>query len=215
MEKHQNINESTNVSRCMYCGSTSYGSGCIFSSHKTHIHVDDPTRCIYCGLLAYGSGCVFNPYGKVHIHGMDVAQGIKESTRKTVELTYITDRLFEPIYKNEAYKLGLIDNKGNIKRVPNSFYEQYLISPLSKILIQIKNYININRDIIIESLKLLSSSKIEESADLYTIKLNAKEQLKPAIEQLKQTISQNSTLMPLEDLEQIIEEVILETVSNR
>jgi hypothetical protein len=213
--KNHNVNESTHVSRCMYCGSTSYGGGCIFSSHRMHIHVDDPTRCVYCGLLAYGSGCVFNPYGKVHVHGMDVAQGVKESTRKTVELTYITDRLFEPVENSEAYALGLINKKGDIKRAPDNIYEQYLLSPLNKILNQIKNYISFNRNILIESLKLLSSSKIEESAELFQQKLTVKEDLKPIILNLKQIIQQNSTIMPLEDLEQCIEEVILENIYNK
>lgn len=155
-------------SKCMYCGSTSYGSGCIFSSLRIHVHTDDPTRCIYCGQMAYGSGCIFNPFTKMHIHGVDVGQTIRETVRKTVELSYITDRLLEDIKNTEAYKVGLINEKGNLIRAPKDIHEQRLVSPLSNFLFKLKKYIQIEPTIVIESLKMLSqNSSYEESVEEY------------------------------------------------
>ena len=58
-------------SKCMYCGSVYYGSGCIYSSHGIHIHTGNDGKCIYCGSLYYGSGCIFNPHKNMHINGVD------------------------------------------------------------------------------------------------------------------------------------------------
>lgn len=200
------------VSRCMYCGSTSYGSGCIFASHKTHIHVDDPTKCIYCGMLAYGSGCIYNPYNKTHVHGMDVGQTIREQVRKTVELTYITDRLFENITESEAFKLNLVDKNFNLRRVPKTPYEHNLVSPLSRLLGRIKKYLP-ETNIVVESLKLLSSSK-SESVEDFKNKLDLKTEAIQIIKDLKHLIKEKSNILSPELIESALEEAILETINN-
>ena len=56
------------VSKCKYCGSTSYGSGCMKSPTKKHEHIDDEKHCVFCGLTSYGSGCMHSPTKK-HYHG--------------------------------------------------------------------------------------------------------------------------------------------------
>ena len=200
------------VSRCMYCGSTSYGSGCIFASHKTHIHVDDPTKCIYCGMLAYGSGCIYNPYNKTHVHGMDVGQTIKEQVYKTVELTYITDRLFEDITESVAYKLNLVDKNFNLRRTPNTPYEHNLVSPLSKLINRIKKFLP-NSNIVVESLKLLSSSK-NESVEDYKNKIEFKSEAMSIIKSLKDLLIEKSQVLSPELIETALEEAILETINN-
>lgn len=209
----ENIKESRE-SRCMYCGSTSYGTGCVFASHSRHVHVDDPTRCIYCGLLAYGSGCIFNPFSRVHIHGADVGQTIKETFRKTVELSYITDRLFTATEKTEAYKLGLINKEGKILRPPETAYEQRLISPLNITLNQIKKFINTDAALIIESLKLINNSNItEESVQDFKNSLEFKEELSTILRDLRIVISKHINVLSLESLEKNIEEVLLNTIN--
>jgi hypothetical protein len=56
--------------KCVYCQSTNYGSGCrgspIPSSYGTgiHVHPDDPERCRYCNSTSLGSGCRYAPGGK-------------------------------------------------------------------------------------------------------------------------------------------------------
>ena len=205
---------SNNQSRCMYCGSTSYGSGCIFSSHRMHIHVDDPTRCIYCGMMAYGSGCIFNPFTKMHIHGVDVGQTVKETVRKTVELSYITDRLLEQTKSTLAYKAGLIDDRGNLIRPPSTPYEQRLVSPLSRLLENLKKYITTDSQTIVESLKLLSASSIE-TAEEYKSKLQIEHDLTHIIRQLKTIINKGVSEISLEKLEEAIESSILKSLDDQ
>jgi hypothetical protein len=196
-------------SKCMYCGSTSYGSGCIFSSHRMHIHVDDPTKCIYCGMMSYGSGCIFNPFTRMHVHGMDIGQTIKETTRKTVELTYLTDRILSSIQDNEAYKAKLIDKKGNIIRVPVNLHEQRLISPLSRLFVKLKNYISVDAETLCESLKLTNVQ--EETPEEYEQKLQLEHEAKHLVIQLNELIKKNITKMSLENIEAAIESAILES----
>ena len=200
------------VSRCMYCGSTSYGSGCIFSSHKTHIHVDDPTKCIYCGMMAYGSGCIYNPYNKTHVHGMDIGQTIKEQLNKTVELCYITERLFEDVTESEAYKLNLVDKNFNLRRTPNTPYEYNLVSPLSKLINRIKKFLP-NSNIVVESLKLLSLSK-NESVEDYKNKIEFKSEAISIIKDLKTLLKEKSKVLSPELIETALEEAILETIND-
>lgn len=197
-------------SKCMYCGSTSYGSGCIFSSHRIHIHTDDPSRCIYCGLMSYGSGCIFNPFTKMHIHGVDVGQTLRETVRKTVEVSYITDRLLTEIKDTEAYTVGLVDEKGNLLRAPESVYEQNLVSPLNRLIYKLKKYIPIDAQTLTEALKLHSS--IEESISEFEIKLQLESELIPLIKQIKSIIKYNSNKISIEKIEEAIESAILNTI---
>ena len=54
--------------KCRYCGSTNYGSGCIHSPTRKHEHRDDEKHCEWCGSSNYGSGCIHSPTRK-HRHG--------------------------------------------------------------------------------------------------------------------------------------------------
>lgn len=197
-------------SKCMYCGSTSYGSGCIFSAQKIHVHTDDPTRCIYCGMMAYGSGCIFNPYTKMHIHGADMGQTVRETMRKTVELSYLTDRLLQDVKQTEAFKVGLIDEKGNLLRTPLDIHEQRLISPLSRLLYKLKNYIPVDAETLTESLKLFANTT--ESIEEYKHKLQLEHDARHLILQLKELIHNNTNKLSLENIEEAIESAILNTI---
>jgi len=56
--------------RCRYCGSVSFGRGCIYSPDRLHVHVGDEKHCVYCGSSSYGSGCIYNPNNnRRHLHG--------------------------------------------------------------------------------------------------------------------------------------------------
>lgn len=100
----------------MYCGSTAYGKGCIYSPHKTHMHTDDHLKCIYCGSTTLGLGCLYNPFGRQHIRGSDYNNMMRESVHKSFTLGLLISRLQEEIQSTEAYKLGIIDENMNIKR---------------------------------------------------------------------------------------------------
>lgn len=56
------------ATRCIYCGSPAFGTGCTNSPNKCHCHSTDQSTCMYCGQTVYGSGCRFSPTGK-HKHG--------------------------------------------------------------------------------------------------------------------------------------------------
>jgi hypothetical protein len=58
----------TTMSKCRFCNSTSHGSGCSYSPHKKHEHVENEKVCEFCGSSSYGSGCSYSPTGK-HRHG--------------------------------------------------------------------------------------------------------------------------------------------------
>ena len=206
----QNIQEKV-YSRCMYCGSTSYGSGCIFSSHKLHIHVDDPTRCIYCGLLAYGSGCTFNPFNKMHIHGMDIAQHVNETVNKTINLMYFIEKLSTNIKDTEAYKLKLINENGNIIRAPHDNHEKSLITPLSISYYKIiKNIIN---EHVVETLQLLSAANsAEETIEEFKQKIEIKEDISDIIIRFKKILNEKYYNISIDIIERAIEELIIETL---
>lgn len=63
------------MSKCSYCGSSNYGSGCLYSPTGYHIHEDNSDdECIYCGRRDYGPSCLFSPIDgrncrKIHVHG--------------------------------------------------------------------------------------------------------------------------------------------------
>ena len=46
------------MSKCRYCNSSSFGSGCLNSPTKKHEHVGDEKKCEYCNSSSYGSGCL-------------------------------------------------------------------------------------------------------------------------------------------------------------
>ena len=56
------------MSECRWCGSRSYGGGCINSPTGKHEHIGDNTNCEFCGSSSYGGGCHDSPSRK-HRHG--------------------------------------------------------------------------------------------------------------------------------------------------
>ena len=67
------------MSKCMFCDSTLYGTGCMYSPHKKHVHLDQPRKCIYCGSSLLGPGCQYNPFSKIHVRGIEYNTIVKES----------------------------------------------------------------------------------------------------------------------------------------
>lgn len=56
--------------KCRFCGSSSYGSGCPYSPYGKHQHRGVGAACEFCGSTSYGSGCPYSP-GVRHKHGGD------------------------------------------------------------------------------------------------------------------------------------------------
>jgi hypothetical protein len=78
---------------CIYCGSKSYGKGCIFSPTNTHIHMDSTNSCIYCGSKYVGSGCLFNPYGKIHVKSPEFLNRVQEQVKDSIVLSYLYEKV--------------------------------------------------------------------------------------------------------------------------
>ena len=58
------------MSKCKFCGSSSFGSGCYNSPTKNHEHIGIGDKCVYCGSSSYGSGC-YNSPTKTHEHWLN------------------------------------------------------------------------------------------------------------------------------------------------
>jgi len=49
------------ASKCKYCGSASYGTGCMHSPTKKHYHGSGGNKCRWCGSSSLGSCCMHSP----------------------------------------------------------------------------------------------------------------------------------------------------------
>ena len=125
-------------SRCMYCNTTSYGTGCPYSPHKKHVHVVDGQKCIYCGSSSLGTGCPYNPFSKLHIRGAEYNMMRKESIHHSVMTGMFLMRLTESITEMSAYKLGLIDDEGRKIRECVTEEEKASLTPLDMHVLKIR-----------------------------------------------------------------------------
>ena len=50
--------------KCRYCGSSSFGSGCSYSPTGKHQHGSGAEKCTWCGSSSTGSGCSYSPTGR-------------------------------------------------------------------------------------------------------------------------------------------------------
>ena len=162
----QQIIESGQPSKCMYCSQTTYGKGCPYSPHRTHVHTDDPKRCIYCGQTTYGNGCSYNPFGKQHIHGVEFNLMIKESVHRSFSAGVLFTRLLQPITETPAFKLGLIDAQGKRVKVPETLEERNALTPIDAYILRLHRLIGEGNLELLNSGTILSllSEPINESA---------------------------------------------------
>jgi hypothetical protein len=165
----------------MYCGSTAYGVGCPYSPHKRHVHADDPKRCIYCGSTSFGVGCPYNPFSKMHIHGVEYNQMMKESIHTSFTLSSVISRLLQPISETTAFHLGIIDELGRKIREPKTIEEANAFTPVDAYFIKLRNLIGeeklqlLNSAVIIEMLSKQSEEPFDQK--LYEKEMNIKIQV--------------------------------------
>lgn len=148
------------VSRCLYCNSTSYGRGCRFGPKGTHFHPSDPKKCSYCGSTSYGRGCRLNPFSDIHLHGIDYNKMFNESLKNK----FLLSMLNKEFKDFEAYKLGIINEKGDKVKEPVTEQEQLAYSPETKTILKIKKYLGpkldlINQTQILENINALNYNK--------------------------------------------------------
>lgn len=128
-------------SRCMFCNSTAYGTGCAYSPHRKHVHITDGNKCIYCGSTSVGMGCPLNPFSKMHVRGVEFNMMSKESIHKSVMTSLFLERLIQPIQEMPAFKLGLIDENGCKIKECESIEEQTALTPLDIHILKIRRLI--------------------------------------------------------------------------
>lgn len=129
-------------SKCMYCGSETFGGGCIYGPKGMHVHPNvGQGRCIYCNSQATGPGCVNNPYGNVHVMGVDYNSMIKEACSNGICTGYLMRKLHEEVENWPAYKLGLIDKHGHIIKHPQTITERAALTPMDIYVLKLKSII--------------------------------------------------------------------------
>lgn len=207
-------------SKCMYCGSTSLGPGCIYGPKGIHVHPNiGAGRCIYCGSFATGPGCVNSPFGNVHVVGIDFNTMIRETCCNGIVEGYLHNRLHNDIKEWQAFKLGLINEKGKIIKKPSSIYEKAALTPIDIYVLRLRNILNDSAKIINNASYLVSESidhlDATQITELYNAELTSKENIQNDIAQLFESVSKalNSGLST-KKIEQIIIESIFETTNN-
>lgn len=159
----------TQQSRCMYCGSTTRGRGCRYAPHGVHFHPDDSRKCAYCGSTNYGRGCKINPTGDMHIHGINYNSMLNEKdVFSFLESKFLLKELKKPFIEFQAYKLNIIDEKGNKIKQPNTIEEQNSYTPFIKTIIKLKKYLGPKIDLIEAEENLTAECKLHlETKDKY------------------------------------------------
>ena len=143
-------------SRCVYCGSTNFGTGCRYSDNGVHYHPDDPKKCSYCGSTNYGKGCRYSPNG-VHIHGIPFNNMLKEQVESILANNILLYLINRPIVEYTAYKLNIINESGDLIRKPTSTEELQSYTPEIRTLLLIKKLVGEKIDILNSTLQLESA----------------------------------------------------------
>lgn len=172
--------------KCVYCGSSNYGSGCLYSPVNCHAHMDNSDKCIYCGSSNYGSGCLLNPYGNTHIKGGLLFQKIKEQLQKSTVLTH----LFEMLDQSNDLKY---------KSPLDRFYKRFAASIRQLSQPFLESFLIIEKPIL-ESVDMDTQLKISE----------LRENLEIDIKNLRKSIQNANTSLPTE----IVEKMLIDAIIN-
>jgi hypothetical protein len=171
------------VSRCMYCNSTSYGKGCKYAPKGVHFHPDDPKKCSYCGSMSYGRGCRMNPFSDIHLHGIDYNKMFNESFKNK----FLTQQLNKNFTDFEAYKLGIINEKGDKIKEPITEQEKAAYSPETKTILKVKKYLGSKLDLINQTAILENASKVEYNKESHKTFLEYEQKINNIFAQLHET----------------------------
>jgi len=145
------------ISRCLYCGSTSYGKGCKFAPKGVHFHADDTKKCSYCGSPNYGKGCKMNPFSDLHLHGIPYNSMIKEKLNHSVKKNSLLVELTKPVEEYKAYQLGIINSDGRKIKDPITEEEKASYTPYVRTLLSLKKHLG-GKIELISSLSLLEKA---------------------------------------------------------
>jgi hypothetical protein len=167
----------------MYCNSTSYGKGCKFAPKGVHFHPDNSKKCSYCGSTSYGRGCKLNPFTDIHLHGIDYNKMFNESLKNK----FLLNMLNKEFKEFKAYKLGLINEKGDKIKEPVTIQELLAYSPETKTILKVKKYLGSKLDLINQTALLENSNKLSYNKDNHKKLLQYEEKFNNIFAELHQT----------------------------
>ncbi len=194
---------------CVYCGLPSYGRGCRFAPRGIHVH---PTadKCMYCGLASIGRGCRFAPHG-IHVRFGDFGFIQHENVNSGFILGYILNSLSQPIEVHPAYKLGIVNESGDVIRKPVGDQECCACSPMEMMLINLKKRFGGAIDLTINESLFRSSINSTGSfdPDQYNAEMDFKSAIENVAEQFYNIIEMYSNKLSMEKIDQYITEGFL------
>lgn len=171
------------VNRCMYCNSTSYGKGCKYGPNGVHFHPTDPKKCAYCGSTSYGRGCRMNPFTDIHLHGIDYNKMFNESLKNK----FLLNQLNKAYKDFEAFKCGIINEKGDKIKEPVTEQERAAYSPETKTILKIKKYLGSKLDLINQTAIFESASKLNYNKENHKKVLEFEQKINDIIADLHKT----------------------------
>lgn len=145
----------SDVSKCDFCGSASYGRNCPSSPYKkTHFHGDTRgKKCCWCGSSTlYGRNCPLSPSG---FHGAS-SNAYTSVVPESFFAAFLMDFFGKPFVETRAFQMGLIDESGNKIKKPETIEEKEALSPTTVLLFKIKKILG-------DKINLLNSSIYLES----------------------------------------------------
>jgi hypothetical protein len=172
---------------CIYCNSSSYGTGCVYSPTETHVHMDSPGTCIYCGATSIGNGCVYNPYGDIHVRGPEFLNRSAVQAEKASVLTYFLNMATSIIEESRFYK-----------------------SPLDRLYRRISGIIATISEPFLETLNLQETPSYGNLKKEQMIKtIEYKKKFQEQIENLAKTITEANLELPQEIVEKSLVDAIM------
>jgi hypothetical protein len=207
-------------SKCIFCGSTQWGSNCPYSPLHPKIHIHQPINtdeCIYCSSTRLGSGCPYSPT-RQHVRGIPYQSYMKEGTetevtqeeailQETLVTSYFIKRLFESFDDTQAFKLGVIDKNGRRLKLPVTLEEKASLTPFDLFINQIKRTLNNKLEIIKNSFNLTISTQepINESVELFEKKCKLGYKFKATIKEFNDLILESKKAgLSNDDVESLI-----------
>jgi hypothetical protein len=190
-------------SRCLYCGSLSYGKGCRFGPKGVHFHADDTTKCSYCGSPNYGKGCKMNPFSDLHLHGIPYNSMIKEKLMEYIKNEKLLNELKKPFKEYEAYELGIVDDTGRKIKEPITEQEKVAYSPYTQTLFSLKKHLGGKIDLMM-SLTLLEKTltpvyNIEKHKKFLEFESKFNEKINELIELIEESLKDGLTFEEIDD----------------
>lgn len=194
--------------KCVFCNSTSYGKNCPWSHFKTkiHLHTGDPSKCSFCGSsVKIGPGCPHSPSGK-HMAGANFFNGM---AAESFIQSYLMNTLSEKFIDSQAFKMGIINENGDIVKKPETLEETMAFTAIDSYLLKLKKLLGnkvdlLNSEIYLEAAVKTSNVPIE----LYDKEVKFKSDMQMLVNRFFDMVqeAQNNNL-PIT----VIEKIILES----